>query len=1104
MNQPRRQAYLTLIESLFNCPSEEETAILQANLELLDDDFAEYLREWAAETLPNLDADIAENLANVFYNLDIKISSLKQGSRKSNLEIAIACLDIGLTIFTREAYSEKWAMFQNSLGIKYWERIKGDRGDNLERAIAFYEAALEVRTREAFPQDWAMTQNNWANAYKNRIKGDRGENLERAITAYKLALSIYTREAFPQDWAMTQNNLANAYRDRIRGDWGENLETAIKFYEAALKVRTREAFPKNWAATQNNLANAYQNRIREDRGENLERAITAYELALSIYTREAFPQDWAMTQHNLANAYKNRIREDRGENLERAITAYELALEVRTREAFPQDWAMTQNNLALAYSNRIMGDRGENVERAIVAYELALLVRTPEAFPEKWAMTQNNLAIAYCQRITGDSGENLEKAIALYKLAVSVRTREAFPEDWATTQNNLANAYKNRLRGDRGENLDIAIGFYQAALEVCTPATLPLYCLGTGRNLGNLGFAENLLETALFGYEKAIQAVEQSREWLTSDNRKREIIEENLDVYENMVQSCINHQQYHKAVQTVERSKSRYLVELFTNSEIYPKTATEFEKQQLQDLRRQIAALRQFLEAESSSSSLDNGGESGIPGLERTTQTRNLSSESFQQQKDTLVTKLQQLEQLLQPFKQREPEFVLTQKVEPIDIAEFQQTLDAETAIVEWYIGNSKFASNDQDWGGVAFVITHDAIEFVTLAAAEISELEAWQKHYLEEYRSEDNTIWKQTLSEKLQKLSEILRLDEIVAKIPEHCSKLILVPHRYLHLFPLHALPFTSETRFNPTTEFCGYLLDCFPGGVKYAPSLQLLQLVQNRSKTRTSPAPELQPLFAIQNPTEDLSNADMEVETIKQRFDTHNILIRKGATKIAFNENIKNLSNAGYIHFSCHGFFNFDYPLLSLLVLADSLESPTSPPTPHLQGEGSQEKDKENPYVTMHGRRKVIPEKCLTLREIFAELELSHYSLVTLSACETGLTNSTEMTDEYIGLPSGFLYAGSMNVVSTLWSVDAFATAILMIKFYQELLHKVSVAVALNAAQNWMRAVSREDLGVWVKSLNLDKKSGQSVELWLTLSPEAQPFSHPKYWAAFCATGY
>ncbi|MGB7713097.1 MAG: CHAT domain-containing protein [Microcoleus sp.] len=133
-----------------------------------------------------------------------------------------------------------------------------------------------------------------------------------------------------------------------------------------------------------------------------------------------------------------------------------------------------------------------------------------------------------------------------------------------------------------------------------------------------------------------------------------------------------------------------------------------------------------------------------------------------------------------------------------------------------------------------------------------------------------------------------------------------------------------------------------------------------------------------------------------------------------------------------------------------------------------------------------------------------ISQCSLVTLSACETGLTTSTAMTDEYIGLPSGFLYAGSMNVVSSLWAVDDFATAILMIKFYQELARKISVAVALNAAQNWMRAVSREDFRVWVGLLNLDNKSRQSVELWLICSREEQPFRDPKYWAAFCATGY
>ena len=223
MNEERHQAYLTLIQSLLTCPSDEQTAILQANLELLDDDFAQYLREWGTETLPKLDADRAETCANILHKLNGEISSLQQGSHISNIEIAIACLDIGLTMFTRKADSEKWARFQNSLGIAYCSRMKGDRGENIERAIAFFEAALEVYTRDAFPQDWAGTQNNLEIAYRLRIKEDRGENIERAIAFYEAALQVYTRDAFPQQWAMTQNNLAAAYSEKIKDERGEDL-----------------------------------------------------------------------------------------------------------------------------------------------------------------------------------------------------------------------------------------------------------------------------------------------------------------------------------------------------------------------------------------------------------------------------------------------------------------------------------------------------------------------------------------------------------------------------------------------------------------------------------------------------------------------------------------------------------------------------------------------------------------------------------------------------------------------------------------------------------------------------------------------------------------
>ena len=191
--------------------------------------------------------------------------------------------------------------------------------------------------------------------------------------------------------------------------------------------------------------------------------------------------------------------------------------------------------------------------------------------PAKWAQTQNNLAIAYKNRIKGDRGENIELAIAAYNLALEEYTRAAFPEQWATTQNNLAIAYKNRIKGDRGENIEQAIISYHHALEIRTPANFPIDCLQTGRNLGNLGFKEGNWKLAVEGYKIAIEAVETSRSWSTSDQRRNEILSDAIDVYENIIQSYINLKQYDKAIEYAERSRSRRLVDLMASNDVYNK-----------------------------------------------------------------------------------------------------------------------------------------------------------------------------------------------------------------------------------------------------------------------------------------------------------------------------------------------------------------------------------------------------------------------------------------------------------------------------------------------------------------------------------------------------
>jgi CHAT domain-containing protein len=73
----------------------------------------------------------------------------------------------------------------------------------------------------------------------------------------------------------------------------------------------------------------------------------------------------------------------------------------------------------------------------------------------------------------------------------------------------------------------------------------------------------------------------------------------------------------------------------------------------------------------------------------------------------------------------------------------------------------------------------------------------------------------------------------------------------------------------------------------------------------------------------------------------------------------------------------------------------------------------------------------------------------LVVLSACQTGLGKKMKGEGQ-LSLTRGFMYAGALRVVSSLWKVDDEATAQLMKRFYQGMLKdNMSPAAALRAAQ-------------------------------------------------------
>ncbi|NET26037.1 CHAT domain-containing protein [Okeania sp. SIO1I7] len=1137
--------------------------LLQVNLDKLDENFVHILQTFATAKLSEVETDAAEFITETIWYFSNRLNNFPLGNKANNMEIMIAGYEVVLKVLAKKSNPENWAITQNNLGIAYSERISGDRALNLENAIAAFNLTLEIYTKKNFPINWATTQNNLGNAYSERISGDRALNLENAIAAYDLALSVRTKKDFPIDWARTQYNLAVAYNNRISGNRALNLENAIAAYHLALEVHTKKDFPIDWARTQNNLGVAYNNRISDNRALNLENAIAAYNLALSVRTKKDFPIDWARTQNNLGIAYKNRISGDRALNLENAIAAYHLALEVCNKKDFPIDWAMTQNNLGIAYTDRITGDRAQNLknaiaacnlalevrtkkdfpidwagtqnnlgnaycekikgdqalnlENAIAAYNLALSVRTKKDFPIDWATTQNNLGNAYCERISGDRALNLENAIAAYNLALSVRTQKDFPMDWAETQNNLGHAYCERISGDRAQNLENAISAYNLALEVHTPKVYPIQCLTTSRNLGDLHFKEGNCQPAIVAYEKAIRAVELSRSWSQDDDHRQEILEEAIGVYQKIVQCFVYLKQYHKAVEYAERSRSRMVTELMASKDLYPNA--EIPPQLLEEyyqLQQYLYQLRRSISDESKQLVTANSR------FDR----RNSREEAEQKLAEIEKTEAKR-QQVWREIRKSDPVLAGQLQVNPLSIQQMQALIkDEETAILSFY------TTYDDTY---IFIVRPQDVQLFTCKGQDIEALQNWiidnWLNPYDDYRNNKNQEWRKNMGEFLQKLSQRLQLNQLISQYLSDIKELIIVPHLALHQIPFAALPVdvsltpgggeipptplgkggyedsvlgkggyldpaspfqrgtgggfyrefadtrlsiptgketTSQPTNKPKTSETKptYLSDIFH--LRIIPSCQILSYCDNRNKTINS-----QKMGIVENATGDLIFTGYECENLAQMFQVskHHRLQYQQATVNNYRQLTKQVQ---FLHSSHHASADLINPLDSKLKLFD--------------GE-------------------------VTLGDVFT-WRLPELTDVFLSCCETNLTVS-KVNDDILTIAAGFLSAGAQSVVSTLWAVDDFATALFCLFYYEHRQNpEYTRPQALHKAQTDLRNLTgkqlndkyRQQLEAHLQNIETEENKKRVVKMKNNLELLCQkeyPFINPYYWAGFVSGG-
>jgi CHAT domain-containing protein len=190
-------------------------------------------------------------------------------------------------------------------------------------------------------------------------------------------------------------------------------------------------------------------------------------------------------------------------------------------------------------------------------------------------------------------------------------------------------------------------------------------------------------------------------------------------------------------------------------------------------------------------------------------------------------------------------------------------------------------------------------------------------------------------------------------------------------------------------------------------------------------------------------------------------------------------------YVHLATHGFGDPAEGLRSHLLL-------------------SQER-LPDPPAAVHAGQEVYDGK-LTAEQILRTWKLNA-EVVTLSACETAL-GQQQGGEGYLGFAQALFLAGARTLVLSLWQVDDRATALLMTRFYQNLLGRrpgldqpLSKGEALAEAKHWLRTLPAPE-----RDRLLEQLPGSTRGTPAALEPQAEgllPYEHPYYWAAFILVG-
>lgn len=870
-------------------------------------------------------------------------------------------------------------------------------------------------------------------------------NFDQAFESLQNALSLAEQSRDPQTLCSVLDKLGELFRKR------GSLSESTSYHERAVKIAEENGLKLLLPGVLNSLALVYKDQgLTEEASLTHVRALDAAEAIEDKLTS-------AKTLNNLGIIYWEKGAYDKA--------TYYLHRASRLAQELGNQYGIAKvlHNLAMVYQTQGMD------EKALTYYKRALKIRLDLGTKDEIPSALSNIGDVYAdQNKTGEAISYQRRALALatkigdklrmaysalglgeiysrhgspqkaefyfnksYTIAAEMNSRKVM----ALALKGLAQVYLDQ------RNFTASLDAFQRSLalaeEIQAPRIISKSQQGLGETYAEMGDTRRAIEM----YTTAINEIENIRISATSEEGKAGVLADQMSLYEELIALLYKSRdpvQRRAAFGYSERAKARALLDSLAEAQA--------------GIRKGLST-QQFLQ--------ERGIFKKISTIQSQLSTANPAESELGSLKAELKKAEEELEKFLLDLRLSNPEYARLQYPQPDNLEAVQSELDRDTLLVEFFLGGRQ---------SFVFAVSRDNFQMEVLPARQDlqQDLDLYRRLAGNPLKSSANQD-AQTVFEQYHRQSQILfnRLLSPIHSSLKGTQKILFVLDGILHYVPFEAL---EDKSLQPEGGRGKYLIEDHV--ISYVPSASVWRNLR-RNVTGTERRKEL---LAFGDPVFQSS---------------HDLSLNKGATTEQPEiDHIRGL-------YEGRGFYFDPLPYSRLEVERISTLFPKERQQVYLGEQATEsilKKERLDSYKAIHfathavideqvpGRSGVVlsspdPEEdgVLQIHEIF-NLELNA-DLVILSACQTAL-GKLVYGEGIVGLTRAFLYAGTSNIVVSLWNVDDKSTADLMAGFYESMKSGRDKAFALREAK---------------------------LELLKAAETGSQypAYAHPYYWAAFTLVG-